>query len=457
MKNKRMTGLFTAAVLCAAIVPTGAAPESELPALQPEATGEYATVLDAAGDGSLLAVQTDTYDELHLGMQDALCMDDVTGAAASLSGIGEGDEIYVYYAPEIRETDPPQGDAVAVLVNPDEGHTPARLLTAGEVTRNADGSLSVLAENGKIWVTLPADVPVSPLGTKNLVSLADIQLGTRFFAWYDAVAESYPAQAAATRVVIPPQTDSSFSITVEGDMVLPVSGRVENGTAMVPVRATAETLGYMVGWDGAGQRVTLSDAEGIACVFRLDTDDYVFGDGDSMALGAAAYEVNGASWAPAQLFALLGEPVALREGTLQIGTVTDCGIPNPMVDAEDASAFADTLGFSIDAPAGASDVQYSIIGGQVAQVTFSADDAAYVYRAARTTEDISGVYPKPGFTGLADGMSTMALPEGGFVGGWMHGDIQYLLVTYDLSYDGGQQVPEAFEDMMRQLYESTRG
>ena len=34
MKNKRMTGLLTAAVLCAAIVPAGAAPESELPALQ---------------------------------------------------------------------------------------------------------------------------------------------------------------------------------------------------------------------------------------------------------------------------------------------------------------------------------------------------------------------------------------------------------------------------------------
>ena len=46
MKNKRMTGLLTAAVLCAAIVPAGAAPESELPALQQEATGEYATVLD---------------------------------------------------------------------------------------------------------------------------------------------------------------------------------------------------------------------------------------------------------------------------------------------------------------------------------------------------------------------------------------------------------------------------
>ena len=70
MKNKRMTGLFTAAVLCAAIVPAGAAPETELPALQQEVAGEYATVLDAPEGGSLLAVQTDTYDELHLGVQD---------------------------------------------------------------------------------------------------------------------------------------------------------------------------------------------------------------------------------------------------------------------------------------------------------------------------------------------------------------------------------------------------
>ncbi len=67
------------------------------------------------------------------------------------------------------------------------------------------------------------------------------------------------------------------------------------------------------------------------------------------------------------------------------------GIANPMAEVENAAALAQA-GVPIDAPEGASDVKYHIIGGTVAQVTFTLGDHAYTYRAALGGEDISGVY-----------------------------------------------------------------
>lgn len=70
------------------------------------------------------------------------------------------------------------------------------------------------------------------------------------------------------------------------------------------------------------------------------------------------------------------------------------GLPNPIVEIEDASDFGKT-GVSIDAPEGATDIRYSIISDQLAQVDFTLDGVTYTYRAAITEnedEDISGVY-----------------------------------------------------------------
>lgn len=47
------------------------------------------------------------------------------------------------------------------------------------------------------------------------------------------------------------------------------------------------------------------------------------------ALGAAPYEVDGVSWAPAEFFSLLGEPVTLRSGELHLGTVGNNQLPAP--------------------------------------------------------------------------------------------------------------------------------
>ena len=66
-------------------------------------------------------------------------------------------------------------------------------------------------------------------------------------------------------------------------------------------------------------------------------------------------------------------------------------IPNPIVEVDGSADFA-SLGFIITPYQTADSVRYSIIGGTVAQIIFTLTGETYTYRAAKTTDDISGVY-----------------------------------------------------------------
>ena len=66
-------------------------------------------------------------------------------------------------------------------------------------------------------------------------------------------------------------------------------------------------------------------------------------------------------------------------------------IPNPVVDVDSAEAFRE-LGITLEAPANAADVTYSVINKELAQINFTVDGVRYNLRAAKTADDISGLY-----------------------------------------------------------------
>ena len=76
-------------------------------------------------------------------------------------------------------------------------------------------------------------------------------------------------------------------------------------------------------------------------------------------------------------------PENLAELTVQI--------PNPVVDVSYAKDF-DRLGISMEAPEGAKNVAYAIIGDKIAEINFEVDGKEYTLRAAISNEDISGLY-----------------------------------------------------------------
>lgn len=111
-------------------------------------------------------------------------------------------------------------------------------------------------------------------------------------------------------------------------------------------------------------------------------------------------------------------------------------LPSPMVFVETAAAFSE-LGITIDAPEGASEVSYSIIGDKIAQIQFQFGGFDYTYRASSKESDIAGIHDARTnafvFDVVYDGFDAtfevviQSAASGGKLAHWEQGGIHYTL------------------------------
>lgn len=314
-------------------------------------TGSMATVSKINMDGetvsSILVKTTDEQDiQLNLSA-DTLIVNNETGAAAALSDIKEGDKIYAYYSKAMTRSLPPQSACELILVGVGE-NTPASLHEVGTVSTNEEGMTEVLTADGSMIIRMDDKTTYAPYKTKNIVTKADLTEGTRFLAWYDIVAMSYPGQAYTQKVVILPaaateetatetqatrETEQTAPETTEltivaGGKTLEVKGEMKDGVAVVPVRAAAEALGCTVSYEQKdGKEYVTVENDTRSMTLEIGTDNYVsttkIEDAVGMTApaqyGVAPYIVEGTTYAAADLFkALVGFDVVTEAGTVTI-------------------------------------------------------------------------------------------------------------------------------------------
>lgn len=314
-------------------------------------TGSMATVSKINMDGetvsSILVKTTDEQDiQLNLSA-DTLIVNNETGAAAALSDIKEGDKIYAYYSKAMTLSLPPQSACELILVGVGE-NTPASLHEVGTVSTNEEGMTEVLTADGSMIIRMDDKTTYAPYKTKNIVTKADLTEGTRFLAWYDIVAMSYPGQAYTQKVVILPAATTEETATetqaareteqtapetteltiVAGGKTLEVKGEMKDSVAVVPVRAAAEALGCTVSYEQKnGKEYVTVENDTRSMTLEIGTDNYVsttkIEDAVGMTApaqyGVAPYIVDGTTYAAADLFkALVGFDVVTEAGTVTI-------------------------------------------------------------------------------------------------------------------------------------------
>ena len=109
---------------------------------------------------------------------------------------------------------------------------------------------------------------------------------------------------------------------------------------------------------------------------------------------------------------------------------------NPFSDADDAKAFEE-LGIYIDAPDNAKDVIYSIIDGDIANISFMVDGHSYIFRASYQSGDFTGLYGEEKSSELIDAQSSACLyiiedeSGSGIKVHWTDGSVNYYLVNTD--------------------------
>ena len=367
MKRTLSALLVSSALLCAAVLPTMAA-ESADPAQTDSAAVQEETMSDSelyygqvqeigrdeAGTITSLLLTSERYGEYVMNISgETVWIDSGERTASDPATLQVGESVYVYHSPVSTRSLPPQSPAFAVVRNVPQDVGAAKYLEVEAVTQNEDGSATITTNNGGLWLTVEADASVTTYAGEK-ASLADLQVGSHVMAWYDIVLLSYPGQAGTDQLMLLPgaaeerdgeaaetsvplrprpaetttpaealQDGTELSIVLEGDMVLPVTGKVENGAAMVPVAAVAQALGYEVtytpGENGEAALVTVEDDSfrvnlniGDNLIQGVTKIEGAVGMTSPMDYGMAPYIVEpGTTWAPAQLFEMLGRTVTV--------------------------------------------------------------------------------------------------------------------------------------------------
>lgn len=361
MKRTLSALLVSGALLCAAILPAGAAQASQSAQVDSSQSQEVTMPDSVSYYGEIVAIDRDedgAVTRLHLTSEEqgdyvmnlssnTLWIDSTNYAASDPATLEVGEQVCVFHSPVSTRSLPPQSAAYAVVRNFPQAVGAARYLLVEAVAENEDGSVTITTDNGSLLLTVQADAAVTTYAGE-AAALTDVKEGDHVMAWYSIVLLSYPGQAGTDHLMLLPaaqeegqergegseltpleqlpQEGASLNIVVEGDMVLPVTGKYESGTATIPVAAVAQALGYEVTYTpGTDPLVTVeSDTFRVELrlgqpIFGVTKIEGAVGMTAPMDYGVDPYAVEpGTTWAPAQLFEMLGRTVTLDRDTISI-------------------------------------------------------------------------------------------------------------------------------------------
>ena len=369
MKRTLSALVVSGALLCAAALPAMAAEpaagsQNETALVQeetmPDSVLYYGQVLaiDREEDGTVtrLHLTSEAQGDYVMNISSStVWIDSGSYAASDPADLEVGESVYVHHSPVSTRSLPPQSAAYAVVRNFPQDAGAAQYHEVEAIAQNEDGSVTITTDNGGLMLTVEADAAVTTYAGET-AALADVKAGDHVMAWYPLVMLSYPGQASAGHLMLlpaaveerdgeaaeadpaqalepiqqVPQEGTELTILLEGDMVLPVTGKYESGVATLPVAAVAQALGYEVtytpGEKGEGALVTVESEDfqvnltiGEKAIQGVTKIQGAVGMTAPMDYGTAPYIVEpGTTWAPAQLFEMLGRTVAVDGDTLSI-------------------------------------------------------------------------------------------------------------------------------------------
>lgn len=127
-----------------------------------------------------------------------------------------------------EDSQPPYAEAVLLHL---AEQAPAVHLHTVEETAITENGLLITTDGGSLRLYAPCDAALTFYADGAAATPEAIQIGDRFFAWYDGVEETYPAQAHTERLVIVPTLPDLPETLPEGISLSVLPGSVTPGGA----------------------------------------------------------------------------------------------------------------------------------------------------------------------------------------------------------------------------------
>lgn len=122
--------------------------------------------------------------------QQSRVVDAVDGFPVSLADLKAGDFIYAYLSPVMTMSLPPITNAQMIICNMPADFKVPEYLNIKDAAVAADGSVTLTAYSGSTY-HVPADCPITPYLTRNMVYLSDLAQGRTVLLWSDSDSNAY--------------------------------------------------------------------------------------------------------------------------------------------------------------------------------------------------------------------------------------------------------------------------
>lgn len=309
--------LSAAALGVSAAAAEETAPETEAPLNpweHPAPVRVWGKVSPWEGEGIFLknGGQDDPMNEVILHVsEDTAAVDAQTGLPLDLEAVKEGDTLYAWIGPAAAMSLPPQVFATVIVGNVPAGTNPPELCEIAQTVRrfapeDKRNPVFPLAGRGTLEVT--DQTVYTPWKTRRIVRMEDLIPGTRVLVWKDA-------EGRAEKVLVFPYEYRGYvcmTATMHGNLLC-LNGdftagedapqfqcrKLEDGTAMAPVRALAEAAGYDVVWDK--NRGAVVQDENVDPVFYVwPGEEVVCTPQGEVGISAPAVLENGVTYLPSE-------------------------------------------------------------------------------------------------------------------------------------------------------------
>lgn len=251
----------------------------------------------------------------------------------------EGERIYAACDSGSRSDGKDSGDLLtvcAVVRNVAEEADCAFYHVVSDFAPEKDGGWQITVNGGGMYLHVNGDTTLTDYQTGEELALSQIEIGDRLMAWYGPILTAiYPAEASSQYLMRLPEAEgetlaegAALSLIINGSES-ELIGRYESGVAMVPAAAVAQTLGLKASYvKGEAGRVVTIESETFAVTLAIDGGaisgttriEGAVGATGPLRYGREAYiEEPGVTWAPAELFRMLGQRVTLEGTKLTIG------------------------------------------------------------------------------------------------------------------------------------------
>lgn len=277
---------------------------------------------------SIWAEGVDGQTTIYTLSDETAFLDSGNGVKMDVSQLKEGDGVYFYHKPIMTMSIPPQTPTEAVVGNLPMDVACAHLHTAENVGISQEGA-RITTEDGSLILSVEQDAFVTNYADGKETDLSKLDAGERFFTWYEAVAESYPAQASVNRVVIleegaaeePDTQETGAKVVFQEEIV------TKNDVSYIPLRQAADGLGLSLTWNGEERTAVLRSemramrlTEGQDLYTSTAAQEGMIGMTAPLELGAAPFiDSDGKMYVPAEAFrAFVGYTVTEQDGTVTI-------------------------------------------------------------------------------------------------------------------------------------------